>query len=101
MNLYATVPLRKAVKAAAVDTGEDLSRVEEIYSSIGVRAVRLESHKTLRLNRRRVSIVVQNNIIGHLPADFRELMSASLLDENGRKVPIVVDTEIFGPIHEV
>lgn len=102
MNLYATIPLNKVVKAAATELEEPLSRVEERFSDFAVRGLRKINATHLRMNIRRVTLPV--NPMGNyasLPCDFKTPYWIGFITNDHKKASISFNAGLYGPVQEV
>ena len=81
-----TIPLSKIVKAAAIDLGEDFTKVEATFNHFAVRGFKKLSNEILRLGIIRVVLPMHRSLkTVKLPLDFKRESFIGIIDSNGRK----------------
>lgn len=93
-ELQRTVPLRKAVSAAIVDTYEDIGRVEHSYYHWAARGFKKLDRETLKTGLRRVILTVNRNThTATLPVDFDTELNVYVII-NDKKVPLKLNSAL-------
>lgn len=93
--LKRSVPLRKVVMAAVVDTGEDVGRVEHSFSHWAARGLKKLETETLRSVKVKALLTVNKNTrTATLPPGFDYETFVGIIDRNGKKIPLKLRTDI-------
>lgn len=81
-----TIPLSKIVKAAAIDLGEDFTKVEATFNHHAVRGFKKLSNELLRLGITRIILPIHPSFkTVTLPLDFKTESFVGVIDNNGHK----------------
>lgn len=94
-NIFNTIPISDAVKAAAADTYEELPKVEERFTGWAIRVLRELNRKTLRYNKQNAKIGIGPTGIIQLPPDLKQPIWQGFVDDCGRKVKIESATNLW------
>lgn len=78
-----TIPLSKIVKAAAIDLGEDFTKVEATFNHFAVRGLKKLSNELLRLGISRVILPIHSAFkTANLPLGFKKESFVGVIDSN-------------------
>lgn len=89
------VPLIKVVRSAIIDTYGDIGRTQERFSHWAVRGLKELQRTTLKKFVRKVLLPVNRNTMSAtLPLDCESVTFAGIIDNDGRKVPMVSNNAI-------
>lgn len=94
-ELLRTVPLKRVVAAALIDTHEDAGKYEETYTHWAARGLKLLDKQTFHTGKRKVTLTINRNThTATLPPDFHEERMVAFIDKFGRRVPLRVRADI-------
>lgn len=94
-NLNDTVPLSAVVKAAAIRSYEDFTKVEATYNHFAVLVLDELSRQQLRLGGRNIILPIhQNTKTVPLPLDCKTITFIGIIDECGYKIPLQIKGKI-------
>jgi hypothetical protein len=89
-------PLSKVVKAAIVDTYEDIGKTQELFSHWAARGLKKLNRETLKTGTQYVILKVNRNTnTATLPCDFEEETFVGRINEYGVKIPLKKNTGII------
>lgn len=97
-----TVPLSRAVKAATIDLGEDLTRVEATFNHFALRGlekINIESLRNIGLAREIVPIHTAFKT-ATLPLGTKKVVFVGVIDDCGYKHPLTQKSQITIPLDE-
>lgn len=93
-ELQRTVPLRKVVSAAIIDTYEDIGRVQHMYSHWAARGLKKLDRETLKTGFRKAILTVnRSTMTATLPPDFDSELGVYVI-VNGKKILLRTDTRL-------
>lgn len=93
-QLKRTVPLYKVVNASIVDSYEDISKTQQIFSHWAARGLRKLDREVLKTGLRKVTLIVNRSTnTATLPPDFSEEQFIGVII-NGKKIPLRLRPEI-------
>lgn len=99
--LNTTIPLSKIVKAAAIDLGEDFTKVEATFNHFAVRGFKKLSNEILRLGINRVILPIHQSLkTATLPLDFKKESFVGTIDANGNKYAFETKGNITTEVRE-
>jgi len=88
-------PLSRVVRAAIVDSYEDIGKAEELYSFWAARGLRKLLRESLRVGSRKILLHVnQNTKTATLPVDFKTETFVGIINPSGLKEPLLQNNEI-------
>ena len=94
-QLRNTVPLVKAVKAAIIDTHEDINKTQETFTHWACRGLKKLQREVLRRNKQYVLLPVNGNFnTAPLPADLEEEIFVGYINEFGEKIRFRPSSEL-------
>lgn len=97
-----TVPLSSAVKAAALDCGEDFTKVEATFSHWAVRILKDVNRKLLRMGGIRATIPVNANLkTATLPLGMIRVTFVGVIDDCGEKHSLLQNSNLVGYVEEI
>lgn len=103
-NIQSFVPLNSVVKQAALDTYDDLTKVEARYTAWAVRGIKKLTRETLKSGKRFSILNVNQNLNNaQLPCDFKEEIFVGIITDKGEKIalninPGIVSTQLIDEI---
>lgn len=90
-----TIPLSKIVKAAAIDLGEDFTKVEATFNHHAVRGFKKLTREILRLPVERVILPIHRSLkTATLPLNFKRVVFVGGIDECGHMYPFEINSKI-------
>jgi hypothetical protein len=94
------VPLSKVVKAAIVDTYEDIGKTQELYTHWAARGLRKLNREVLKTGVHHVLLKVNKGTnTAVLPCDFQSETFVGRINEYGVKIPLKKNTGIVNVLH--
>lgn len=93
------ITLESVVKAAAIDLGEDYTKVAPTFRHWVVRGLDILSNQTLNLGKRRELVKINFNTKSiPIPLDSRRITYVGFIDDCGKKEHLIQDVNIVGNI---
>ncbi len=94
-KLKKLTPISRVVNAAALDTYEEIGKVQQLYFHWAARGLKKLQKESIKSGRRSCLITVnQNTRTASLPADFDQELFVGYI-HNGEKVPIPLKTNLI------
>lgn len=98
---FETVELSTIVKYAALDLGEDYTKVKSTFASFAIRGLKEISKQHLRLGVKRIILPIHKNFSTvTLPLDCKFVTYVGTLNNKDQKVPFIYDGKIVHKVHE-